>query len=447
MSRDSKEVPLRVYFTAPSCVPTTPFETSGAAFAPADIEYMLARDEFVALGEVMDYQRAIRHDPVISAEIEVAKRLNKPVDGHAPMLTGSELKAYADLGITTDHECTSFEEALEKAALGMTIMVRQGSASKDLEALAPFAKDHEFILVSDDMDVAELVRGHLNRSLAEAVSFGIEPMRALRAATINPALHYGLPLGAIEPGRMADIVKVRDLELFVAEDVYVGGGLVASRGVPRFQTRPKEMANQLLLQRKVPSDFELTSTLHEVDARVIGLVKDEIVTDSLVARLKVVDGRVMPDLENDVLRISVVNRYREAPVSRGFVRGFGLKSGAIASSVAHDSHNIIVVGAGSDDMAIAVNTIVQEGGGFCVCSNGKCSMLNLRVAGLMCTKPAHEVSRVQDSLLQEARSLGGTLRDPFITMSFLSLLVIPKLKIGDKGLFDVDRSEFVAPLV
>lgn len=447
MSRDSKDVPLRVYFTAPSCVPTTAFETSGAAFGTAEIEQMLLRDDFVALGEVTDYRSAARHSPAIVEKIEVAKRLNKPVDGHAPLLSGQDLKEYMGLGITTDHECTSSEEALEKAALGMVVMVRQGSASKNLEALAPFAKDHEFVLVSDDMDVTELVHGHLNRSLALAVSLGIDPIHALRGATINPALHYKLPLGAIEPGRMADIVKVRDLQSFEVEEVYIGGGLVASKGVPKFQARPKEMANQMLLQRKVPSDFELVTSLPSVNARVIGLVKDEIVTDSLVATLRVENGKVMPDLENDVLRVSVVNRYREAPVSRGFVKGFGLKSGAIASSVAHDSHNIIVVGVGSDDMAVAVNSLVQEGGGFCVCSNGKCSMLNLRVAGLMCTKPAHEVSRVQDSLLQEARSLGCALRDPFITMSFLSLLVIPKLKIGDKGLFDVDRSEFVAPLV
>jgi len=447
MSRDSKEVPLRVYFTAPSCVPTTAFETSGAAFGGAEIEQMLLRDDFVALGEVTDYRSAVRHSPAVVEKIEAAKRLGKPIDGHAPLLSGQDLKEYMGLGITTDHECTSSEEALEKAALGMVVMVRQGSASKNLEALAPFAKDHEFVLVSDDMDVTELVHGHLNRSLALAVSLGIDPIHALRGATINPALHYKLPLGAIEPGRMADIVKVRDLQSFEVEEVYIGGGLVASRGVPKFQVRPKEMANQMLLQRKVPSDFELVTSLPSVNARVIGLVKDELVTDSLLATLRAENGKVMPDLENDILRISVVNRYREAPVSRGFVKGFGLKSGAIASSVAHDSHNIVVVGVGSDDMAIAVNSLVQEGGGFCVCSNGKCSMLNLRVAGLMCTKPAHEVSRVQDSLLQEARSLGGTLRDPFISMSFLSLLVIPKLKIGDRGLFDVDRSAFVESLV
>jgi len=447
MSRDSKEVPLRVYFTAPSCVPTTAFETSGAAFGPAEIEQMLLRDDFVALGEVTDYRSAVKHAPEILQKIEVAKRLNKPIDGHAPMLSGQDLKEYIGLGITTDHECTSSEEAEEKAALGTLIMVRQGSASKDLEALVPFAKDHEFVLVSDDMDVTELVHGHLNRSLASAVSLGIAPIKALRAVTINPALHYKLPLGAIESGRMADIVKVGDLRSFDVEEVYIGGEHVASKGVPRFPVRPKEMASQMLLQRKVPSDFELVTALPSVNARVIGLVKDELVTDSLLATLRAENGKVMPDLENDILRISVVNRYREAPVSRGFVRGFGLKSGAIASSVAHDSHNIVVVGVGSDDMAIAVNSLVQEGGGFCVCSNGKCSMLNLRVAGLMCTKPAHEVSRVQDSLLQEARSLGGTLRDPFISMSFLSLLVIPKLKIGDRGLFDVDRSAFVESLV
>ena len=441
--KDSATVPLRFYFTAPSCVPATLFETSGAAFGPGEIEQLLVRDEFVALGEMMDYPGAIARDPAVMAKIDVARRLHKPIDGHAPLLSGPGLEEYVSLGISTDHECTSFEEACQKASLGMVIMVRQGSASRDLEHLAPFAREHEFILVSDDMSASDLIQGYLDRSLAEATALGIDPVHALRAATINPALHYGLPLGAIEVGRKADIVKVRDLRSFEVEEVYIGGELVASGGVARFDVRPKEMANRFFPQRKMPSDFEVTTALPNVDVRVIGLIEDEIVTESLVAGLRSESGKVMPDIESDILRISVVNRYQDAPVSNGFVKGFGLKSGAFASTVAHDSHNIIVVGVGSDSMATAVNALIQEGGGFCVCSDGRCTMLNLRIAGLMCTKPAHEVKRVLDSLVERVRALGCTVRNPFMTLSFLSLLVIPKLKLGDKGLFDGESFRFV----
>ena len=447
MRRDSRTTPLRVYFTAPSCVPTTRFETSGATFGPAEIEPLLVRDDFVALGELTDYPGAIGRDPDVMARIEVARRLRKPIDGHAPLLSGAELKKYVSLGISTDHECTSSEEASEKASMGMVIMVRQGSASKDLEALTPFAKDHEFLLVSDDVSVSELIQGHLNRSLAQAVALGIDPMHALRAATLNPALHYNLPLGAIEPGKKADLVKVKDLESFGVEEVYVDGRLVARGGVPLFDVRPKEMVNLLPLQRKLPSDFEILATGRSVNARVIGLVKDEIMTDSLVSELRVENGKVMPDVEKDILRLSVVNRYLDAHVSSAFVKGFGLRDGAIASSVAHDSHNIIVAGANSEDMAIAVNTLIQEGGGFCVCAGGRCLTLNLRVAGLMCTKPALEVKHVLDGLHEKARALGCTLEGPFMTMSFLSLLVIPKLKLGDKGLFDVEGFRFTDVVV
>ncbi|OGS41712.1 MAG: adenine deaminase [Euryarchaeota archaeon RBG_16_62_10] len=447
MVRDSKTVPLRVYFTAPSCVPATPFETSGATFGPREVEVLLARPEFVALGELMNYPGAIAHDPEVMAKVEVAKRLGKPIDGHSPMLRGAGLREYAALGISTDHECISAEEALEKHSLGMKVMVRQGSASRNLEALAPFAKTHEFLLVSDDKNVSDLVEGHLDRTLAQAVSLGIDPLHALRAATVGPAEHYGLPLGVIEPGRMADVVRVRDLGSFEVEEVYIGGEVVAANGVAKFETKPKEMTSELVLARKVPSDFEVPCGKPLAEARVIGVISDEVVTDSLTATLRTENGRVKADPGQDVLHISVVNRYRDAPVSNAFVKGFGLRSGAIASSVAHDSHNVIAVGVSADDLAVAVNTLVSEGGGFCVCADGKSSMLNLRVAGLMCTKPARDVKRTLDALQARVKELGCPLDDPFMTLAFLSLLVIPRLRIGDRGLFDVSEFKFVDVLL
>jgi len=443
MVKDSKTVPLRVYFAVPSCVPATSFESAGASFGPEEIEQLLGRPEFVALGEMMNYPGAIKQDPGVLAKIEVAKRLAKPIDGHAPMVTGSALREYVRLGISTDHECASPEEAREKHSLGMQIMVRQGSASKNLVSLLPFAKQNDFILVSDDKNVSDLISGHIDRALALAVASGMDPLHALRAATINPALHYGLPIGAIEPGRAADIVRVKDLRNFEVDEVYIAGELVAVNGAARFEVKPKEMVNQFVLLRKTPSDFEIPAAGQMAEVRVIGLVPDELVTKHMTATLPVENGRVMPNAEQDILRIAVVNRYRDAPVSNGFVKGFGLRRGAVASSVAHDSHNIIVVGVRSEDMAVAVNTLVAEGGGFCVNVDGKCIMLNLRVAGLMCTRPVTEVKRILDSLHQKVKELGCTLEDPFMTLSFLSLLVIPSLKIGDRGLFDVDKFEFV----
>jgi adenine deaminase len=443
MVRDAAAVPLRFYFTAPSCVPATPFETSGAVLGPREVEKLLERDNFIALGELMNYPGAIRGDPDVIAKIDVARRLRKPVDGHCPLLSGEPLRAYVGLGISTDHECTTAAEALEKHALGMRVMVREGSVSKDLEALAPFARDHEFLLVSDDLLLPDLLRGHLDRSLAAAVSLGIDPFRALRAATINPARHYGLPLGLLEAGRMADIVRVADLGSFRILEVYIGGRRAAGQGRPTFVARPEPLPGRLSVRERSPRDFAVRASGPSAKVRSIGLVKDSLLTQSLKATLSVEDGLVMPDADRDILRIAVVNRYRDAPVANGFVTGFGLKDGAIAGSVAHDSHNIIAVGAGAGDVADAVNRVIREGGGFSACASGRGAILPLPVAGLMSAEPAAAVGETLDRLHAMAEAQGSTIPRPFMAMSFLSLLVIPSLKIGDRGLFDVDAFRFV----
>lgn len=443
MVKDSRAGPLRTFFTAPSCVPATPFETTGAVIDTVEVEQLLRRDGFVALGEVMNYPGVVAGDQEVLAKIEVAKRLGKPVDGHCPLLTGADLRRYVAAGISTDHECITSDEAREKHDAGMTVMVRQGSASRNLVDLADFARTHEFLLVSDDKSASDLIGGHVDRMLAECVAHGVDPIRALRAATINPAMHYGLPLGVIEPGRKADLVKVGNLSAFPVEEVYIGGVLAASHGVPRFETKPKEWAGDLASQRRIPSDFDVHHPAGEAEVRVIGVLRDEVVTESLKAVLPTDAGRILPSLEQDVLKIAVVNRYADAPVSNGFVKGFGLRRGALASTFAHDSHNIVTVGATGDDMAIAVNALVDEGGGFAACDNGKVTMMNMRVAGIMCTKQAFEVKRIDDLLREKVRSMGCRLDDPFMTLSVMSLLVVPHLKIGDRGLFDVDRFSFV----
>ncbi|MBI5420182.1 MAG: adenine deaminase [Deltaproteobacteria bacterium] len=445
MRRDASGVPLRVFFTAPSCVPATPFETSGASLGPREISSLLEEEDVVALGEVMNYQGAIARNPDVMAKIGAAGRAGKPIDGHAPGLCGERLKEYVRLGISTDHESTSCDEALEKHALGMRIMVRQGSAAKNLAALAPFAREHDFFLVSDDKLASDLLSGHMDGTLAEAVAQGIDPLHAVRAATIRPADHYRLPLGAIAAGRMADIVRVTDLSAFSVEEVYIAGKLAAKHGAPAFAPHPAPMAGTIAIRPRSPQDFAVPAPAggSTFRARVIRVIRDEIVTGSDIAALRVEGGRILPDPERDILLIAVVNRYKEAPTACGFVSGFGLPAGAIASTVAHDSHNIIAVGASPDDMAEAVNTLIRKSGGLCLSAGGRSDALPLPIAGLMSADPPRDVDRRHALLHARARELGCALDRPFMTLSFLSLLVIPKLKIGDRGLFDVDSFRFV----
>ncbi len=447
MREDAATAPLRVYFTAPSCVPSTPFESTGASLGPGEVQTLLRDGDVVALGEVMNYQGAISRDPDVMAKIHAAQETGKPIDGHAPMVTGVALRKYVALGISTDHECTSAAEAFEKHALGVRILVREGSAARNLAALAPFAKENEFCLVSDDRIAPDLAEGHLDGTLARAVSLGIDPFHALRAVTIVPADHYRLPLGAIAGGRMADIVKVRDLSGFHVEEVYIGGTPVARNGSPLFHARPLAMGQRFPIAPRRTVDFSVPAAGRSATVRVIGLVRDEIITASETATLRVEGNRVIPDTGRDILLVSVVNRYRDSPVATAFVRGFGLRMGAMASSVAHDSHNIIVVGSDPEEMARAVNLLIRESGGLCYAAGGASVMLPLRFAGLMSTDPIGEVNARLSLLHSEIRKAGCVLPSPFMTLSFLSLLVIPRLKIGDRGLFDADAFRFIDPVL
>ena len=447
MREDASTVPLRVFFTAPSCVPSTPFETSGCSLGAGDVEALLRDVDVVALGEVMNYPGAIARNPDVMAKIRAARDAGKPIDGHAPMVTGEALRRYVGLGISTDHECTSAAEALEKHTVGMRILVREGSAARNLAALAPFAKDHDFCLVSDDRIAPDLAAGHLDGSLARAVSLGIEPFHAMRAVTIMPAEHYRLPLGAIASGRMADIVKVRDLSGFTVKEVIIGGMPVAREGRPLFPVRPLPLAKTFTITPRRPADFSVLAAGRSANVRVIALVRDEIITGSETATLRVEGNRVIPDSDRDLLLVSVVNRYRDSPVATGFVRGFGLKKGAIASSVAHDAHNIIVVGSDPEEMAGAVNLLIRESGGLCYATGETSVLLPLEFAGLMSTDPPEEVIVRLSLLHAETRNAGCGLSSPFMALSFLSLLVIPRLKIGDRGLFDVDAFRFIDPVL
>jgi adenine deaminase len=446
MIRDSKKSPLRCFFTVPSCVPATPFETSGANLSHLEVSEILSWPEVVALGELMNFPGAIAGNREILLKIDAAKKVGKPIDGHAPLLAGDDLKKYVSLGITTDHECTSSREAEEKECAGMTIQVRQGTASKDLPALADFAKNHPFMLVSDDRSALDLLRGHMDMVVREAVSLGIEPLNALRAVTLLPAKHYGLPGGWFEKGRAADIVVIDGLQTFRVAETWISGKLMAENGKASFSVDPEPVSVSLPKIRKEPQEFGLISKGNSVRARAIVALKDEIVTEKMDACLSVQADEVMPDVSRDLLRIAVVNRYSDASVANSFVKGFGLREGAMASTVAHDSHNCVVVGVEKSSMAEAANTSLEKGG-FSAVGKGKVTRLDLPIGGLMTNEPAAEVARITDILLDHARELGCNLPNPFMTLSFMSLLVVPRLKLSDRGLFDVDRFEFVDPIV
>lgn len=445
MIQDSKGAPLRTFFTAPSCVPATTFETSGSVLTHTEVSEMLSWPEVVALGEMMNFPGAVSGDKEVLLKIGAAKRAGKPIDGHAPMLSGKDLQKYVSRGITTDHECISQEEAEEKFTAGMVVQIRQGSASKNLPALAGFAKEHPFMLVSDDRSAHDLLRGHINHTLREAVGFGIDPVSALQAVTIRPAMHYGLPGGWFEPGRAADFVVFRDLDNFEVAETWIAGDRVAMEGKPLFEVKPIRFDQELPRIRKAPADFEMISQRDKVNAKAIRAIDGEIVTESSTVQLNVTDGMIVPDLDLDALRLAVINRYEEAPVSNSFVIGFGLREGAISSTVAHDSHNCIVVGVETEAMAKAANSSLERGG-FSVSGAGRTSRLELPIAGLMTDRPAVEVARAMDILLDHADEIGCKLSSPFMTLSFMSLLVIPKLKLGDRGLFDVERFRFVEPI-
>lgn len=440
MMKDAALVPLKVYHTAPSCVPATAFETSGGQINSKEIDSLLEKDDVVALGEMMNFPGVLNGDEEVSRKIAVSKRHNKPVDGHAPQLSGEDLCKYIAAGISTDHECTTPYEVMEKRKLGMKIMLRQGSSAKNLNDLIGAGGD---FIVSDDKHPEDLLKGHVDLMLKEAVEYGMDPIEAVKMVTINPAMHYNLRNGLIAPGRSADLVLVDNLQNFKVKKVYINGKLVAQEEKPLFSFQPIQIENSFKLEPKKASDFDIISSKRKEIVRVIEVNEGQLTTGHSEAPLAVVDGKIKPDLENDILKISVVERYGNDRISNGFIRGFGLKKGAIASSVSHDSHNIVVVGTNSIEMENAVNQLVKNSGGLVSTVDGEFNSLKLPIAGLMSDQPVAEVSKQLRIIQERANYMGCTLEAPFMTLSFMALLVIPSLKISDQGLFDGDNFQFV----
>lgn len=472
MIENASQVPFNFFFTAPSCVPATPFETSGAVIDSSDIEYLLKKDEIVALGEMMNFSGVINGDEEVIRKLEMAKKYGKPIDGHAPLLSREELDKYLSYGISTDHECSNILEALEKKIKGMKIMVRDGSSAMDMEGLFNIEEGSSAVenagpmnllfrdifergvysplfdfIVSDDKHPNDLIKGHLDLSIKKAVDLGIDILKAINMVTINPAYHYNLNCGAIVPGARADYVIVDSIYDCNVLETYIAGQCVFDGENVLFDVPEIEAKNTINASKKTAGDFDIHYDGDECEVNVIECFDGDLLTKKTTARLYVKDGIVQPDIFRDVLKISVVERYGGNTVANAFIKGFGLKKGAIASSVAHDSHNIIVVGYDSEMMARAVNKVIDDKGGISVVSEDFEDSLPLPIAGLMSDGDVYDVAHKLGILHNMTKALGCQLEAPFMTMAFMALLVIPSIKISDKGLFDGDSFEFMDVII
>lgn len=453
MLEEARAACVPIAFGVPSCVPATDFETAGARLDAATVARLLERPEFPYLAEMMNWPGVLHADPEVVAKLAAARRLGKPIDGHAPGLRGDDAARYAAAGISTDHECFTLAEARDKVAAGMKVLVREGSAARNLDSLRPLIAEHPeaVMFCTDDSHPDALLEGHLDRLAAHCIDRGLDRFDVLRAACVHPVEHYGLPTGLLREGDRADFILVEDLESFRVKATWIAGRCVARDGasVDAFAS-PRETPNAFRSARFAAEDFRLPAPpgAVEVEVRVIEAIDGELVTNELRQALSVVDGAVEPDVASDTLMIAVCNRYEDAPPAVAFIRNIGLSRGAIASSVGHDSHQVIVAAADRASLAAAANAVFESRGGLAVVGgDGACDVLPLPIAGLMSDRPAEEVGAAYERLSAKARELGSSLEAPFMTLSFMALLVIPALKLGDRGLFDAREFRFVDVLV
>lgn len=449
MLNSSRQVPLNVYVMLSSCVPATNLETSGAVLNADALAELINDERVLGLAEMMNYPGVIFRDPEVLKKIRLAGR--KRVDGHAPGLTGKDLAAYITAGIKSDHESTSLPEAQEKLRQGMYIMLREGSAAKNLKDLLPLItpiNSRRFLFVSDDRHPADILReGHVDFMVRTAIKHGLDPITALQIASLNAAEYFGLrDLGAIAPGYRADIVVLDSLHSPNVIKVIKDGKLVAENGHLQalHEAAPAPKALTVRIGRIDASSFEIEAKSSK--ARVIGVIPDQIITKSLACDVRAVGGMVAADTNEDVLKMAVVERHNASGnIGLGLVRGFGLQSGAIATSVAHDSHNIAVIGVDSEEMLAAVLVVKEMNGGLVVVKDGHAkARLALPIAGLLSEMDMGDVADGIGSCIEAAHDLGCSLKDPFMTLSFLCLPVIPELKLTDKGLVDVNKFSFVS---
>ncbi|CCH52599.1 adenine deaminase [Fibrisoma limi BUZ 3] len=469
MIREGKRVPFKFSFGAPSCVPATPFETAGATISVRDVRYLLGLKEIGYLAEMMNFPGVLNDDPEVMAKLALARAFNKPVDGHAPGLRGDDAQRYIDAGIYTDHECFTYEEGLDKAQRGMNILIREGSAARNFDALIPLLAEFpkQVMFCSDDKHPDTLVAGHINQLVVRALEHGHTLWHVLQAACLNPVLHYRLPVGLLREGDPADYIVVTNLTTFDVEQTVINGQAVAVNGRSLIESLSSEHVNQFNCSPKQAADFAVSAELNPEQPgsgqpgliRAIEALDGQLITNELHLAPNVKNGQLVPDVEHDILKLVVVNRYADAPPAVAFIKNFGLKHGALASSVGHDSHNITAVGCDDESIAQAVNLIIDAQGGLAAVAGSaphehdqermsrraflhltttpETQLLSLPVAGLMTDTDGFDVAAQYETLDRFAKQeLGSPLAAPFMTLSFMALLVIPTLKLSDKGLFD-----------
>ena len=442
MIDNAKQVPFYFYFGAPSCVPATSFETSGSIINSSDVNLLLARPEIIYLSEMMNYPGVINKDEEVLKKLAYAKTHGKPIDGHAPGLMGNDMKIYFDAGITTDHECFKYEEAFEKLKHGVKILIREGSAAKNFDELIPLLNKfpEQIMFCCDDKHPDNLIEGHINQHVKRALALGYNLYDVLRAATYNVVKHYNLPIGLLQVGDIADFIMIDNLNDFNILQTYIRGSLVSENGISYIPKLDAPIINNFNCRLKTPTDFKLKVNGSKI--RVIEIIDDQLITNELHSETLSVNGYAESNIKTDVLKIAVVNRYSNTPIAIAFIKNMGLQQGAIASCVAHDCHNIIAVGVSDDDICKAVNIIINAKGGISLVSKTEELILPLPIGGIMTNQLAEEVALAYTKIDKRAKELGSNLKAPYMSLSFMALLVIPKLKLSDKGLFDGKNFKF-----
>jgi adenine deaminase len=442
MINNGKQTSFKFNFGAPSCVPATSFESAGAIINSDDIKTLMANPDIKYLAEMMNYPGVLFDDDEVMKKIAWAKHYNKPVDGHAPGLRGDDISKYIAAGISTDHECFTYDEALEKLQKGMKVLIREGSAAKNFEALIDLLPEHfeNIMFCSDDKHPDDLIVDHINRLCARAVAKQIDVFKVLQAACINPVNHYNLDVGLLNIGDAADCIVVEDLKAFKTLQTYINGKLVYDKGISKIESIPFEILNNFNCDKKEISDFKFESNSKQI--RVIEALEGQLVTNEVIADSLLKNGNLVSNIEKDILKMTVVNRYQNQQPAIAFIKNFGLKEGAIASSVGHDSHNIIAVGVSDEAICKAVNLIIENKGGICAVSNSEQKIVSLPIAGIMSDKDGKTIGLQYAELDKMAKQLGSSLHAPYMTLSFMALLVIPSLKLSDKGLFNGSTFKF-----
>jgi len=444
MLDNAGQTPFKFHFGAPSCVPATPFETAGASISQAEIADLLKRREIVSLSEMMNVPGVLNDAPDVISKLELAQSAGKIIDGHAPGLNGQSIKKYIEAGITTDHECFTLEEALEKLSLGMQIQIREGSAARNLDDLIPLLNDHykNCMLCSDDKHPDDLAEGHINRMVKRAITTGVDPLKVLWSATVTPVKTYGLDIGLLQQGDPADLIVIDDLDNFEVLATYINGWIAAEHGSTNLDSRKIDPVNKFEANLQTPDLYNIKPRMPIVP--VINVIDGQLVTKrSDWTPTLDEEGFIQTDLQEDVLKIAVLNRYSFSEPAVALIHNFGINEGAIASSVAHDSHNIIAVGTSDTALARAINLIIENQGGISAVTETEDHILPLPVAGIMSDDDAFRVGEAYARMDKIAKSMGTSLAAPYMTLSFMALLVIPDIKLSDKGLFDGNTFEFL----